>query len=83
MIQHPAKLSETALVNRRPYPEEVKRGQRFLNDIISIFAIRKIVAVGRVAEGSLLNSGMKCRTIRHPAHGEANEFIQGLFEIMK
>lgn len=75
---HPHKPN-TQWSNRRPSPAEITLGQPFLKDVIAIFKIKKIVAVGRVAEKSLRGLGIECNTIRHPANGGARKFRKGLF----
>lgn len=69
--------------NRRPDKAESEIGKKFFNTLIDIFGIRKIIAVGRVAEASLISLGIEHTMIRHPANGGANDFRRGLFGEIK
>jgi uracil-DNA glycosylase len=56
--------------NRKPTAEEIAEAQPFLAELA---ARRRVVPVGRVAEGALGIAG-----IRHPSHGGAEAFRAGL-----
>ncbi|HEY2072859.1 MAG TPA: uracil-DNA glycosylase [Gaiellaceae bacterium] len=60
----------TASSNRRPTRAEVAAGRPFLAEVVRG---RRAIAVGRVAE-----SVLECPYVRHPSHGGATEFAQGL-----
>lgn len=64
--------------NRKPTKEEVVIGQKFFRDIVAIFGVKHIVAVGRVAETCLASLGVRCEAIRHPANGGAKKFRSGI-----
>ncbi len=74
---HPHR-SKNELSNRAPKPEEIKIGKQFITRLISIYGIQKVVAVGRVAEKTLKELGVEAIAIRHPSHGGATLFAQGL-----
>ncbi|HEY7147902.1 MAG TPA: uracil-DNA glycosylase [Gaiellaceae bacterium] len=66
---HPHRPSEPAS-NRRPTAPEMEAARPFLD---ALAAGRQVVPVGRVAEAALGLSG-----IRHPSHGGARAFRDGL-----
>lgn len=76
---HPHKAGNI-LSNRAPRPDEVTLGKEFLLEIKELFEIEHIIAVGRVAEGSLADMGFEAYPVRHPSHGGATLFAQGLKE---
>lgn len=71
------------LTNRAPKPEEIKAGRQFITRLMDIYGIKKVVAVGRVAEGTLKELGIEAPAVRHPSHGGATLFAQGLAEFKK
>ncbi len=66
---HPHRRGEP-VSNRRPTRREIEASRPFLE---TLAAGRQVVPVGRVAEGALGLSG-----IRHPSHGGARAFRDGL-----
>lgn len=68
--------------NRTPSSAELEFGQVFLQDIINMFQIKKVVAIGNKAEGSLTKLDVLCSKIRHPANGGKPEFVRGIGEIL-
>lgn len=64
--------------NRAPRPEEILLGKQFIEDLIKIFKVKKLIAVGRVAEKSLADMGYEAYPVRHPSHGGAVLFAAGL-----
>ncbi len=74
---HPHK-PDNILSNRAPKPEEIKIGRQFITRLMDIYGIEKVVAVGRVAEGTLKELEIEAPAIRHPSHGGATLFAQGL-----
>lgn len=79
---HPHKTGDP-LSNRAPRPEEVILGKAFLTEIMELFPVEHIVAVGRVAERSLGEMGHKVHHVRHPSHGGAVLFAKGLASFIK
>lgn len=79
---HPHKPGDV-LSNRAPRPEEILVGQEFIQRLIEIFSIKKVVAVGRVAEKNLADMEIFAPSIRHPSHGGATLFAEGLTDLMK
>jgi uracil-DNA glycosylase len=64
----------TASSNRRPTRAEIRAAEPFL---AKLARGRRIVAVGRVAEAELGHPA-----VRHPAHGGARAFREGLIELL-
>ena len=69
--------------NRTPRPSETKLGTPFWQELAELFGISSIVAVGNVAQQSLLRSGLAAPRIRHPAHGGRSGFKRGLEQLME
>jgi uracil-DNA glycosylase len=73
---------ENAKTNRTPTKTELTEGKSFLTELLEIFNIQKIIAIGRKPESQLTNIGIACTYIRHPANGGKHQFVKGLkFEI--
>jgi uracil-DNA glycosylase len=70
---HPHRLGEPRS-NRRPTADEVRAGLVFLHELARG---RRVVAVGRVAEAALGPP-----SIRHPSHGGAKAFREGLARLV-
>lgn len=68
----------TPLSNRTPTNGELKEGREFLAQIIELFAIKSVLAIGRKAQSSLHALAVPCEATRHPAHGGKKEFVLGL-----
>lgn len=66
------------LTNRAPRPDEIELGSPFVQKLIDIFQIKDLIAVGRVAEKTLSNLGYSAHAVRHPSHGGAVLFAEGL-----
>lgn len=69
--------------NRTPRPEEIRVGKQFITRLIDIYSIEQVVAVGRLAEGTLKELGIEAPAVRHPSHGGATLFAQGLADFKK
>lgn len=69
--------------NRTPRGEEVLLGRVFVKNLLEMFNIQKIVAVGKVAEKNLTEMNLVSTPIRHPSHGGATLFTQGLADFVK
>ncbi len=69
--------------NRTPSNTELEEGKEFLNDLLQIFEIQKIIALGRKPESQLTEIGIPFSYIRHPANGGKNHFVLGLNTEMK
>lgn len=74
---HPYKPGNP-LSNRTPNREEIKSGQVFIREIIKIFEIERIIAVGNKAHETLGELGFSVPKIRHPANGGKSQFVSGI-----
>jgi uracil-DNA glycosylase len=77
---HPHKKDE-GQTNRAPLKSELLIGERPLLQMIDMFKIKKVVAVGRNAENTLNKLNIECHKVRHPAQGGKNEFVDGMRKI--
>lgn len=64
--------------NRTPLKKELLIGKDALLEMIDIFEIEYIVAVGNKAEESLHSLDIECTKVRHPAQGGKNKFVEGI-----
>ena len=64
--------------NRAPLKKELLIGEGFVVQMIEMFNIKKVVAVGNKAEESLCKLGISCQKVRHPAQGGKNQFVEGI-----
>jgi uracil-DNA glycosylase len=70
--------------NRTPTPAEIALGKPAMMILLGAFPKAKIIAVGRKAEGLLLDIGVPLAgAVRHPANGGATAFAKGLDEIAR
>ncbi|MEK7521303.1 MAG: uracil-DNA glycosylase [Patescibacteria group bacterium] len=76
-------IDRSPLSNRAPTNLELEIGRPFILDLVKIFGIKNVVAVGNKAEITLGKSGIKGPKIRHPSHGGAKLFAQGITQYIK
>lgn len=74
---HPYKKGDPTK-NRTPLKKELDLGAGFLNELINIFNIETIVAVGNKAEKTLNQINLECTKVRHPAQGGKADFVRGI-----
>lgn len=80
---HPHEPGDTES-NRAPTKDELLLGQGFLKDLMEIFSITEVVAIGRAAEKTLgMIDIIPTAQIRHPSHGGANLFRKGLADFAR
>ncbi len=79
---HPFKKGEPKS-NRLPTIQEIKTGEIFLKELIAIFKIETVIAVGNTAHFTLNNLGIENYKVRHPANGGKNEFVKGINQFLK
>jgi len=77
---HPYKCDDEKS-NRAPNKEELCLGRKYINTIVEIFQVEKIVAVGNKAEKVLLNCNITAEKIRHPSNGGKLLFEKGIKSI--
>jgi len=68
--------------NRTPNRDELDFGKEFLFDLLKIFSIQRIAAVGNKAQSGLKGSNLSYQNIRHPSMGGKAEFNIGIDRIM-
>ncbi len=78
---HPFQLGNEQS-NRKPSQGEIRIGQAFLKDLIQLFDIKIVVAVGNIAESTLTTMKITCKKVRHPAYGGKTMFINGIKAVM-
>lgn len=66
------------LTNRVPDREELAMGQPFIQTLLRLFPIHRVVAVGNQASRSLTILGIDHVKVRHPSMGGKNEFVGGM-----
>jgi hypothetical protein len=79
---HPHKEGEPLSV-RGPKQSEVRRFRPVVDRVVSIVEPRVVVAMGRKAEGTLEAIGVACTYVRHPSHGGAKPFEQGMRRVFE
>ncbi len=77
---HPHK-PDTPQSNRPPKKSELALGRPFLIQLLSLFPITQIVAVGNKADAALTDWDLTHLKVRHPSHGGKKQFIQELTNI--
>jgi uracil-DNA glycosylase len=77
---HPHKKDD-GQSNRAPLNKELIIGEKPLLQMIQMFNIKQVVAVGRKAEQTLHKLNINSHRVRHPAQGGKNEFVKGIREI--
>ncbi|MBD1932341.1 MULTISPECIES: uracil-DNA glycosylase [Cyanophyceae] len=78
---HPFKVGNQQS-NRTPTTEEINIGEYFLKELIILFDINSLVAVGNEAEKTLAKIGLAFQKVRHPANGGKNKFNNGIKNVM-
>ncbi|HQT24009.1 MAG: hypothetical protein B7X86_14310 [Sphingobacteriales bacterium 17-39-43] len=70
--------------NRSPSGTEINRGKEILNELLKLFDIKKIGAIGKKAESGItkLKHSFKTQYIRHPSYGGQALFQQGISEFI-
>jgi len=64
--------------NRTPTREELRIGAPFLEQLIGLFPIEIIVAIGNLASHSLTKLGIAHEKVRHPSQGGKKKFVDGM-----
>jgi uracil-DNA glycosylase len=80
---HPYKKTKGLLSNRTPTNHEMMEGSQVLDALLQAFDLKKIIALGNKAEGSLRAMGIKTEKVRHPAMGGAERFREQFFNIVQ
>lgn len=69
--------------NRTPLKQELLLGEKPLLEMIKMYNIETVVAVGNKAEASLNSLNISYKKVRHPAQGGKNEFVKGIKEMIE
>jgi uracil-DNA glycosylase len=69
--------------NRKPKVSELETGTVFLEELIKIFEIERVIAVGNAAEAALKRMGLAHAKVRHPSYGGRTAFSLGLKGLLK
>jgi uracil-DNA glycosylase len=64
--------------NRVPAVGELLIGAPFLESLLQLFPIERVVAIGNQAERSLTHLGIAHQKVRHPSQGGKKKFLEGL-----
>ncbi len=64
--------------NRKPTAKELEIGKDYLFELIELFDIKKVIAVGNVAEHILSRMEIAHLKVRHPSYGGKKEFKEQL-----
>lgn len=78
---HPFK-KDNPTKNRTPLKKELDIGAEFLLELINIFDIETIVALGNKAEQTLNKINIECVKVRHPAQGGKADFVKGIEDLV-
>ena len=78
---HPHKPGKR-LTNRAPTSEELAIGRPFIQELIDIFGIKKVIAIGNKAELTLNKLSIPVPKVRHPSHGGAKLFAEGIHKFL-
>jgi uracil-DNA glycosylase len=66
------------LSNRAPTPAERELGRPFLAELLALFPVQRVVAIGKTAAAGLAEMGVSCHAVRHPSHGGKSAFVAGI-----
>ena len=64
--------------NRVPSGAELLLGERFIDDLMSLFPIERVVAIGNQAALSLTRMNVAHHKVRHPSQGGKQLFVEGM-----
>jgi len=64
--------------NRMPSAAELALGERFIEWLLRLFAIERVVAIGNAASSSLTRLGIEHVKVRHPSQGGKRKFVEGM-----
>lgn len=77
---HPYKADKEKS-NRTPTKKELFIGEPFFLDLIQLYQIEEVVAMGNKAYESLTKLEIACQKVRHPAQGGKKQFTEGIRQI--
>ena len=68
--------------NRPPKPGELELGRRILPDLLALFDIAQVIAVGNKAAAALSDWGIPAERVRHPSRGGKLRFERELAQLV-
>ena len=71
-------VRKNAFSNRAPTSGELLIGTPFLESLMQLFPIERIVAIGNLASRSLTRLGVAHEKVRHPSQGGKRLFVAGM-----
>lgn len=74
---HPHRPNQP-LSNRAPAAVEIAAGEWAVRELMALFAVERVIAVGRVAGAAVERWGIAATAVRHPSHGGKVAFGQQL-----
>lgn len=77
---HPIDPGEPLSI-RTPKKSELKQYAYIIKEMVSIIKPKSVIAIGRKSEQSLEYLGIDCVYVRHPSHGGAQQFRDGIANI--
>src|ERR1051326_5150640 len=66
--------------NRMP-AAELALGERFIEWLLRLFPIERVVAIGNAASSSLTRLGIEHVKVRHPSQGGKRKFVEGMAQL--
>ncbi len=66
------------LSNRIPTSGELLIGAPFLQSLLGLFSIERVIAIGNLAARSLTKLGIAHEKVRHPSQGGKRKFLEGM-----
>jgi uracil-DNA glycosylase len=78
---HPHR-SNNPFSNRPPTAAELRLGQPLLSELVRLFNIQRLIAVGNKAAVAIQALGLPVNKVRHPSHGGKAAFVSQLAAIM-
>lgn len=74
---HPCRPGQP-MSNRPPSAQELTSGGEFLTELLRLYAVDTVIAVGNSAANGLKQAGIPFLMVRHPSHGGKIKFVAGL-----
>ena len=79
---HPHPAGRPA-ANRAPTAAEVAAGEWAVRELLALFAVERVIAVGNRAKAALGRWGIPAAAVRHPSHGGKAQFARDLAGIIR
>ena len=79
---HPHPAGRPA-ANRAPTAAELAAGEWAVRELLALFAVERVIAVGNKARDALGRWGIPAAAVRHPSHGGKAQFARDLAGVFK